>query len=253
MISTIIVDDEPNSVELVSNFLKEFCPSIEIVGVGNNAKTGLEEIKQKKPDLLILDVEMPDMDGFQMLKCLPEIQFDIIFISAHDHYAVRAFKVCAVDYLLKPINLEELIQAVNKVQEKRKSNISTNNAYKRLFETIDKQLPQKIVIPTKEKNYFIKIIEIVHAEAQGNYTCIYLIGNKKMLISKSIKEFEEYLNSHLFFRIHKSHLVNLEYVKNFSYLDGGTVEMENGKNLPISRRKKEAFQDRMDQYLCRLI
>ena len=253
MTDTVIIDDELKSIELVSNFLEEFCLSVNIVGTASDAKTGLEEINAKNPDLVILDVEMPDMDGFQMLKCLPEINFDIIFISAYDNYAIKAFKVCAVDYLLKPINLEDLIKAINKVQEKRKIEKYTDISYRKLFETFEKQQPQKIIIPTKEKNHYIKVDDIIHVEAQGNYSMIFLSENKKMLISKSIKEFEKYLDNSIFFRIHKSYLINLEYVKNFSYTGGGTIEMENGKNLSVSRRKKEAFRDKMDEFLNKLI
>ncbi|MCD4794332.1 MAG: LytTR family DNA-binding domain-containing protein [Bacteroidales bacterium] len=253
MTNTVIIDDELKSIELVSDFLKEFCSAVNIAGTASNAKTGLEEINTKNPDLVILDVEMPDMDGFQLLKCLPDINFDIIFISAYNDYAVKAFKVCAVDYLLKPINPEELVKAINKVQEKRKTKKYTDISYRKLFETFEKQQTQKIIIPTKEKNHFIKVDDIIHVEAQGNYSMIFLSEDNSMLISKSIKEFEEYLCSPLFFRIHKSYLINLEYVKNFSYKDGGTIEMESGKKLSVSRRKKEAFRDKMDEFLNKLI
>ena len=249
MLNVIIIDDEIKSTDLISGYLKEYCPNIKIIGIANNAKSGINEILTKKPDLILLDIGLPDMDGFQMLRCLPLIDFDIVFITAFDHLAIEAFKVCAVDYLLKPVNIKDFIQAINKVEEKQNSSKKTTNNYLDLLNNIKTQKCRKIAIPTKEKNCYIKVDDIIRVEAYVNYCKIYLADNGSMLISKSLKEFETYLNDDNFFRTHKTHLVNLDYVKNLRFVDGTAVEMEDNTVIPVARRKKDAFQNKMDEYI----
>ena len=206
-----------------------------------NGQEALMLIQHHKPQLIFLDIEMPRMNGFEMLNELPEKNFHIIFTTAYDQYAIKAIKYAAFDYLLKPIDIEELRTAVSKIDAKE--NTQTKQQVELLSQNIlqpKKQL-SRLAIPTLEGLLFLSISDIIHLEANSNYTNIYLNGKIKVTASKTLKEFEEMLPEDIFFRTHHSHLINLNFIKRYIKGDGGQIELQNGTYIDVSRRKKDEF------------
>ena len=241
----VIVDDEQMSRQTLHKLLELYCPKVEIIGEAGSADEAFELIEKESPSVVFLDVEMPYGSGFDLLARFSDINFEVIFVTAFDQYALRAIKSCALDYLLKPINAEELISAVNKLEEKENlvSNKLNIETFLKNLQRIDSDNNQ-IVIPTSDGFEFVEIDEIIRFEADGRYTNIHLNDGSKNLICKNLKEFELLLEGHDFFRSHHSHLVHMKYVKSYSKSDGGFLKMKEGSLVPISRRKKEAFLDR---------
>jgi two-component system, LytTR family, response regulator len=184
---------------------------------------------------------MPHGSGFDLLSSFPEKTFDVIFITAFNHYAIQAIKFSAVDYILKPINISELIEAVNKVEIKRASAEYKNLNYHALLENIKTPKPTKLAIPTADGIEYLNTTEIIRLEADRSYTWFYLTGNRKYLVSRNLKEYQELLNDMNFFRPHNSHLINLEHVRKFIRHEGGYIEMIDNSNVPISRGKRDLF------------
>ena len=241
MINAIIIDDEKKCVSLLSKTIEKTLPEITICGVANNAEDGIRLIKQFEPELVFLDIEMPQMTGFDMLASLDEINFDVIFTTAYNQYAIKAIRFSALDYLLKPVDEEELKQAIARFKQKLK--VNKNEQINQLFDNL-KQLNKsysKISVSTSEGVIFIAISDILYCEATGSYTQFYLKNNEKLLTSKTLKDYEEMLDGHQFFRIHHSYLINLNEIKRYIRGEGGTVIMSNGNEVLVSRRKKEEF------------
>ncbi|MFH1321980.1 MAG: LytTR family DNA-binding domain-containing protein [Bacteroidota bacterium] len=249
MLKTIIIDDEAKSIKTIELIIKEFCRNITIVGKANSAIDGIKEIQNKKPDLVFLDIEMPHGNGFDLLESIPERDFDVIFVTAYNHYAVKAFKFSAIDYILKPIDIEELVNAVKKVEESRKEHPKSYPDYNALLENIRSASPCKLTIPTLEGLEYINIKNIIRIEADRSYSEIYLKEGKKLIVSKSLAEIENLLDDKNFFRTHKSHLINLDHVNKFLRIDGGSVEMIDGSIVIVSRRKKDDFNDTMAKFI----
>jgi two-component system, LytTR family, response regulator len=241
MITAIIIDDEAKGRLALREKLLTYCPQIKILAEATNGPEAILLIQQHKPQLIFLDIEMPRMNGFEMLNALPEKNFHLIFTTAYDQYAIKAIKYAAFDYLLKPVDIEELKSAVEKIDNRE------NNQTKKQVELLQQNMQHpkkqlnKLAVPTLEGLLFFDINDIVHLEANSNYTNIYLNNKIKITASKTLKEFEEMLPEEIFFRTHHSHLINLNYIKRYIKGDGGQIELQNGTYVDVSRRKKEEF------------
>jgi two-component system, LytTR family, response regulator len=241
MLTVIIIDDEAKGRMALREKLMTYCPQIKIVAEADNGQDALILIEKHKPQLIFLDIEMPRMNGFEMLNKVPDKNFHIIFTTAYDQYAIKAIKYAAFDYLLKPIDIEELITAISKVA------LTENNQTKKQVEVLHQNMQHpkkqlnKLAIATLDGLMFYDINDIVHLEANSNYTYIYLVNKTKITASKTLKEFEELLPDDIFFRTHHSHLINLSFIKRYIKGDGGQIELQNGTYIDVSRRKKEEF------------
>jgi two-component system LytT family response regulator len=246
---TIIIDDEQDAVEFISSIISEYCPGLEVAGKAHNVKDGVKLVKEVKPDLIFLDVEMPNGTGFDLLTHFPEKNFDVIFITAFNHYAIKAIKFSAVDYILKPININEFIESVNKVIQKRSTNtVASRENFEALLENLRHSNPTRLVIPTSDGREYLDPREIIRIEADRSYSWFYLTNKRKILVSKHLKEFQDLLSDRNYFRPHNSHLINLDYVKKFVRHDGGYIEMTDGGQIPISRNRKDLFLAHMGRY-----
>jgi two-component system LytT family response regulator len=238
--TAIIIDDEPNGRLALREKLREYCPEVGVAGEAAGGEEGLKLIKTVDPEIVFLDIEMPRMNGFEMLQQLPRKNFHLIFTTAYDQYAIRAIKFAAFDYLLKPVDIEELKVAVANIKKTRAENTPGR------LEILEEQLQHKnkfgkIAISTVEGLLFFNLADIVHLEAQGNYTIFHFNGRPKLTASKTLKEIEELLPEDTFFRTHHSHIINLQYIKRYIKGDGGRIEMQNGDFVDVARRKKESF------------
>lgn len=242
MLTAIIIDDETSSRNSLRQKLTHHCTEIEIIGECENAESGIKMLTNKNPDIVFLDVEMPRMNGFTMLQQLPHKNFEVIFITAYDHYAIKAIKFSALDYLVKPVAIEDLKVAIDKATQKRKQS-QGNERLELLLENLmtDKRELQRIAIPSMEGLQFVETGHIIYLEANSNYTCFYLINNTKITVAKTLKDFEELLPTSVFMRIHHSYIINKNLVKKYIKGEGGQVVMSNDTVLDVARRKKEEF------------
>ncbi len=241
MLTAIIIDDELKGRIALKQKLKDYCPEVQLVGEAANGEEGLHLIEKTKPQLVFLDIEMPRMNGFEMLHKLPDKNFHLIFTTAYDQYAIKAIKYAAFDYLLKPVDIEELQSAIKKAELQAEQN-NTGQKLETLEHNLqDRHHLNKIAIPTLDGLLFFNIDEIVHLEAQSNYTMIYFTNHPKLLASRTLKDFEELLQPAIFFRPHHSHIINLNYIKRYIKGNGGQIEMQNGHYVDVARRKKEEF------------
>lgn len=242
MIRTLIVDDEELARKNLVFMLNEHCPQVEVVGEASNMKTAKQILDDEEIDLLLLDIEMPNGSGFDLLEQhIGDFQFKIIFITAYHEYALKAFKFSALDYLLKPINSEELIQAINKVSPGK--DFEPKVQIDHLIENLSKKgnVMDKLALPSMEGLQFVGLDDIIYCESQDNYTQFFLTTGQRVMVSKTIKYFEELLDENRFFRVHRSHIINLKYIDKYVKGEGGYIVMKQGNRIPVSRRKKEAF------------
>lgn len=253
MIKVVIIDDEQDAINSIELIINEYCSNAEVVGTASSAVEGRTIILDRKPDLIFLDIEMPRGNGFDLLEMLPERNFEIIFITAYNNFAIKAFKYSAIDYILKPIDIDEFIEAVDRAEKRialyKQDSGARDEKYNVLLDNIQTSRPTKIMIPTSEGQMYIEITNINRIEAEGSYSMIFLIEDKKILVSKNLKEFENMLSDNNFFRPHNSHLINLEYVKKYVLKDGGYIEMKDETIVPISRRRKESFIEKMHEFI----
>jgi two-component system LytT family response regulator len=243
-IKTVIIDDEKRARESISDMITLYCPELDIIGNADSVLSGLEIIKTKKPDLIFLDIKMQDGTGFDLLNRIENKNFALIFLTAYDEYAVKAFKFSAIDYLLKPLDPDELISAVNKAVENNKTNISI------LIENLNsiKKDSKKIVLKTTDSIHLVNICDIIRLESTGNYTNFYLTNQKPIMVSHTLKDYDEILNEYGFFRVHQSHLVNLQHIIRLDKADGGVIILTNNEQAPISTRKKDAFLKALSKF-----
>lgn len=234
-----ILDDEPHNGQLLAHLLGQFFPEIEEVQQFTDSVEAVEAFRADPPDLLFLDIEMPQLNGFDVLNRLLPMRFRVIFVTAYDKYAVRAFRYSALDYLLKPIDVEEFQKAVQKALQQAPMQ-DTQLDMARTIQLSD-AVPDRLAISSQDGLQIIDTNEIVHCESESNYTKIYLRNNQKILVSRTLKDLEELLDSEQFFRLHHSHLVNLRSVRRYLRGEGGEVVLENGANVPVARSKKEEF------------
>jgi two-component system LytT family response regulator len=248
MIPTIIIDDEKRGRNILSQLLQKHCNNVEVVALAESATQAKELVALHKPDLLFLDVEMPKQTGFDFLQSIKEKNFAVIFVTAHDQYAVKAFKFSALDFLLKPIDVDDLKNAVQKAEEKIRTSKPSEQLdvlkhhLKNLYNPFD-----KIGIPTYDGISFAAIHDIVRMEADVNYTNVFLATGEKYISSKSLKEFDDLLAELNFFRVHKSHLINLIHIKSYQKGDGGVVTLSDNSRVEVSRRHKDEFLARLSK------
>lgn len=245
MIRSVIIDDEQNCIDSLAFDLQKNCPEVEILESCTSPKQGLMTIRKQKPDLVFLDVQMPWMNGFEMLEVLEEINFAIIFTTAYDQFAAKAFRLSAIDYLLKPIDTNDLKEAVKKVAEKITQKTGAANIDNLLHNINNPETKHRIAFAGREGFEFVEIESIVYAQAEGAYTHVFLNTKRKLVISKTLSDIEEMLPATKFQRIHHSTLVNLAHVTHFFKTDGGYVVLDNGEKLIVSKSKKEYLLERL--------
>ncbi len=252
MIRTIVVEDENFSLEMMNMLITGHIPALEIVGTATSVSEGIHEIESKHPDLVLLDIELGNQSSFDILEAVKVRDFGVIFITAYDHYAIKAIRYSAFDYLMKPVDLEELQGAVGRFAETRQNKENQAKQFEVLLEGKNNPvMPAKIMIPAKSGIVYIEVSEIKYIEADGSYCDIYFINNKKFTSSKTMVELEEILADRpMFVRSHKSFLVNLSFVKEFHHTGKtGHVELVDGSTVMVAFRKKAEFIKMMNQYM----
>jgi two-component system LytT family response regulator len=242
MIRTIVIEDEEHSRNMLLRLLREHCRQVNVVAEADSVRSGLTAIIEERPQLVFLDIELQSETAFEILERIPEINFELIFTTAFDHYALKAIKFCAIDYLLKPIDLNELLIAVAKA-EKRLSHEYLNRNLEALLHNIktDSQNGHRIALPTLEGLLFIKVSDIIYCESSGPYTKFILKRPEQILTSRHLKEYEDLLSGYNFFRIHKSYLINLHEIQKYVRGEGGQLIMSNGASLSVSKLRKDDF------------
>ena len=242
MIRTIIIEDEPVSQEMLTIMLQRHKEDIEIIDTCSTPAAGIESIEKNQPDLIFLDIQMPKMNGFDMLKKISPINFEVIFTTAFDQYAINAIKVSALDYLLKPVDDEDLTIAIKKCKERLASKKPTLQ-FEHLFNNLINKNPldKTLALSAADGISFIKMSEILRVEANGRYAKFHLLNKQTILVSKTLGDFEEILSANQFFRIHDSSIINLNHVKKYTRGDGGTVLLTDGMELDVARRRKDDF------------
>jgi len=241
-LTAILIDDESSSRNSLRQKLVTHCPNITIVAECESGEDGIKAIQSHNPNIVFLDVEMPRMNGFVMLQQLEQRSFELIFTTAYDHYAISAIRFSALDYLVKPIEIKTLKEAVERAREKIQTDLPNQRIETLLHNLIDeKNLHNRIAIPSLEGLQFIEITDIIYLEAESNYSFIYLQNATRITVSKTLKDFEELLPSHTFIRIHHSYIISKNHVRKYLKGEGGQVLMSNGKLLDVARRKKEDF------------
>lgn len=251
MIKAIIIDDEQSAIDRLTELLNRHCKqTIYLAGYYTSVEDGIKGIRSLQPQLVFLDVQIQDKTGFDVLREVISKKFEVIFVTAYEKYAVQAFKFSAIDYLLKPVDSEDLKQAVEKL-ERKKPGDKLERKFDTLLENIEqlKQYtpPKKIVVPTISGFELLPVIDILRCESNINYTTIFMKDKQKLMVAKTLKEFEEMLEEYNFFRIHNSHLVNLAYIKSYHKGKGGSVVLIDGSEIEISTRRKEDFLKKLSQ------
>ncbi|NOX84648.1 MAG: response regulator transcription factor [Chlorobi bacterium] len=238
MLKAVVIEDEPKTREAITNIINRLCDDIEVVATGHNIKTGIDAIYNGRPDILLIDVELADGNAFDILRHIFNIDFQVIFVTAHEGYALKAIKFNAFDYILKPFSVEELTATIEKAA-KEVNRKRTEVYLESLLHSIDDRENKRIVLKTADEIHLVNISEIINCEADSSYTHFFLKDGSQLTVSNHLKEYDELLRDYHFFRVHHSHLVNLNEVKKFHRINNAYVLMSNGKKVPVSSRKKE--------------
>ncbi len=244
----VLIDDEISNVENLSTLLERHCPQVTIIATAQSVGAAVDAIEKYLPDLVFLDIQMGGQTGFDVLKLLPTRNFEVIFVTAYDQYGIQAVKFAALDYLLKPIDIEELMNAVNKAERKLATQIQTSQ-----LDFLLQQLKKpetnvsKIALQMQSEIRYVALSEIVRCEADNTYTHFFLSSDEKILVSKSLKEYADLLRPSGFLRTHQSHLVNPKYVKSWLKEDGGMLLLISGEKIPISKPNKETVKQALQQ------
>ncbi len=248
MIRTVVLDDEPLARDAIMALLEKYCPEIEVIGVAGDIESGVRFIRQNRPELLILDIHLMDGTSFDLLERLDKEQYKIIFITAYEEYAITAFKFSAMDYILKPVNPDELIAAVEKVQDSLDRE-SLTRRLEVLYDNMKNRFPEgrKIALRTATSMHIVNLTDIIRCQSEKNYTQFFLTSGEMVTVSKTLKDFEELLSPYHFVRIHQSHLVNLEHIRKYEKVEGGVVVMSDNTQVPVSLRKKEEFMKTINE------
>lgn len=242
MLTVVIIDDEQNALEVLQMQLQQFCSNVQVLAVCDGGEKGIEAIKKHNPSVVFLDIEMPHINGFDVLKATSQFNYEVIFTTAYDQFAIKAFKYSALDYLLKPIDITELQAAVQKAKNKKNAT-PLNEKLQLLLQQLKPaaEKSSRIAIQVGDAMQFFDAGEIVRCESESNYTHIYLSGGKKITVAKTLKDVEECFGGYPFCRVHQSHLININHVNKVIKGEGAYVVMKNGANVAISRNKKDAF------------
>ena len=240
----IIIDDEAKARQILQTLLEENCPEIEIVAQAENVPNGVKVIHQYKPNIVFSDIDMPGYNGFQLLDFVDKANFELIYCTGHNEFALKAFEVSAVDYLLKPIQISQLINAVNKaIKLCNSSTPQSTERFDTLRENIKNSILKKIALPVADGLIFINIDDLMYLEADGAYTKVFLNDGNKLMISKKLKEFENILSENKnFFRTHRSYIINIACIKQYIKSDGGSIVLQNNIAIPVARERKDEFQ-----------
>ena len=240
----ILIDDEPHNLSNLRSLLATYCPSVEVCAVALNAEEGKKALRKHQPDLLFLDIQMPEQDGFELLRSLNECDFEVIFVTAYDQYAIQAMRFSAVDYLLKPVAISELQNAVERATKQRALKVQ-NQQIGHLMRWLKAQSQQEelqIALSSWQETRFVKTSEIIRCESSNNYTTFFLTDGSALVVSKPIYEYDDLLSSHGFLRCHQSHLVNKTFIKSWKKDVGDVLLLTSGAQVPISRGKKDAIK-----------
>lgn len=240
----IIIDDEEYVRETLKEMISFHCPEITSLCTADGVKSGLETIAKENPDIIFLDVRMEDGTGFDLLRSIPDITFHIVFITAHEEYAIKALKFSALDYLLKPVDIDELSETVKKAKDLIQKDQVRLKIESFLINQESKD--KRIVLKTAEAIHIVNVQDIIRCESDSNYTNFYISGDKKLIVSKTLKEYEELLSDYGFVRSHQSHLVNLNFVEKFDKRDGGMLVLKDNQQVPVSTRKREELLQMFD-------
>jgi two-component system LytT family response regulator len=244
MIHAIIVEDEKMSRETLRRLLEKYCPEVEVVAEADGYRKGVEEIRIHHPDVVFLDIQMPDGSGFRLLEEMEDIDFEIIFTTAFDQFAIKAIKYSALDYLLKPVIPQDLVEAVARVARKKAERRKVKNLdINPKGAELQEEKSQKIILSTSEMIHVINVDDIIRCESDNYYTYFFFVDGRKLLISKTLKENEDLLSAYNFIRPHKSHLINIRYIKSYVRQDGGYILMTEGTRIPVSRRKRDKMME----------
>lgn len=244
----VIIDDVKTAIESLRADIETYCPEIKLIGTADSVVSGAKLLRDKRPDLIFLDIELQDGTGFDILEILPNLNARVIFTTGSDAYAVRAFRFAAVDYLLKPVDPDELMEAVSKYKTSDTGQIASNDSLALLSDTIKSaQTPRKIALHSQEKIHIAEVEEIVRLEAGGNCTFFHFQDKSRLLVTKTLKEYDKLLNEAGFLRVHQSHLVNTDLIKEYIKTEGGYLVMKNGERVPVSVRKKTEVMKVLDR------
>lgn len=249
MIRCILIDDEKNALEMMEWLLKTYCPEVEIVAICNSSELGIEAIRQHRPDLVFLDIEMPKMNGFDMLEKFDKLFFEVVFCTAYDQFAIKAFKYSALNYLLKPVDPDDLKATIKRIEEKKSA--PSREQFDLLLQNMqqrEKSTPPRIALTTGDGLIFVTTADIIYCEAESNYTNVVLTGGKKILVSKVLKEIDEVLSGPDFYRVHSSFLININRIKKLVRGDGGYIVMDNDATVSISRSKRQEFMELFEKF-----
>ena len=248
MIRCILIDDESNSLEMMEWLLQTYCPQVKIEALCDGAEKGLAAIEKYKPEVVFLDIEMPHMNGFDLLEKYGKLDFDVVFCTAYDQFAIRAFKYSALNYLLKPVDPEDLKDTIRRIEEKQA--IPSREQIDLLLQNLRypaRPTVQRIALTTTDGMIFVSTQDILYCEAESNYTTV-VLNSRKVVISKTLKEIDEALSGTDFYRIHNSYLVNLNQIQKFVRGDGGYVVMNDGKSVSISRSRRQEFMELFSRF-----
>jgi len=249
MLRTIVIDDEQNVRKTLEKLIARNCPNVKLVAEADGVNSGIESIKKYHPDLILLDIKMDDGTGFDLLKQLEPVDFKVIFITAYDQFAIKAIKFSALDYLLKPVDPEDLTLAIGKAEKLVMFELNQQlNTLKENMLTQEKS-KKKIILKTFDNIHLVKLIDIVYCESNDNYTNFHLLNNKKILVSNTLKDYDEMLSEYGFFRTHKSYLINLMHIDRFEKAEGGAIVLNNEIKVPVATRKKDKLMELFERLI----
>ncbi|MFK7787818.1 MAG: LytR/AlgR family response regulator transcription factor [Crocinitomicaceae bacterium] len=246
MKKVLIIDDENRTRALIAKMIDSFGLDVEAIAEGENVQSGIKAIEKHDPDIVFLDIQMPDGTGFDVIRSIENKSFEVIFITAHEEFAIKAIKFSALDYLLKPVDAVELKAALEKALVTVEGNAKDSRQYEALSSNIQKNEKRRLVLKTQESVHVVELEQIIRCEADRNYTSFFLQDNKKILVSKTLKEYETLLAAHNFLRVQQSHLINIDYVDRYDKKNGGAVVMKDGSEVPLSPAKREVFFKRLE-------
>ena len=248
MIRVVLIDDEKNALEMMEWLLRTYCPQVRIEAMCLGAEEGIKAITSHRPDLVFLDIEMPRMNGFDLLEQFDPLFFDVVFCTAYDQFAIKAFKYAALNYLLKPIDPKDLADTIQRVE--KKNSLPMKEQLEVLFTSLQQQKPtiSRIALTTGDGMIFVSTNDIIYCQAESNYTQVVLSNGKKIMVSKVLKDIDEALAGEDFFRIHHSYLINLNHIQKYVRGDGGYLIMSDGTTILISRARRQEFMERFSKF-----